>query len=85
MVIINKNTKGLVENLGQLCLGGNGEETGEYQKIIDALEIPAMYYIWSSFYFELAEERYREIEHQYNEFFKYVFKQVCSSDSSDDD
>ena len=78
-VIINKNTKGLVENMGQLCLGGEGEETSEYQKIIDALDIPAMYHIWSNFYFESAEERYNEIEYQYEQFFKCVFKRVDES------
>jgi len=75
-VIINRNTKGLVENMGQLCLGGEGEETTEYQQIIDALQIPAMYHIWSNFYFESAEERYDEIEYQYEQFFKCVFKRV---------
>lgn len=75
-VIINRKTKGLVENMGQLCLGGEGEETSEYQKIIDALDIPAMYHIWSNFYLDSAEERYNEIEYQYEQFFKNVFKRV---------
>ncbi len=74
-VIINKNTKGLVENLGNLSLGGKDENLESYQRIIESLDIEENYYIWSKYYYEHAEERYNEIEYQYEKFLNQHFKQ----------
>lgn len=71
--IINKCTKGLVENLGELSLGGKDEVVKTYQKVIQSLDIKENYFMWSNYYFEIAEERYNEILYQYDYFFKKNF------------
>ena len=82
-VIVNELSKGLKENLGKLSLSGIEKNTLSYQKIIDSLDIPQNYHIWSNYYFEIAEERYNEILYQHDYFFKKNFD--YGGETSDDE
>lgn len=59
-VIINKNTKGLIENLGKMSLGGYGDNVDSYQKIIELLDNQETYFLWSKLYEEKMENRFNE-------------------------
>lgn len=74
--IINKNTKGLVENMGILSLGGKDWNHSSYQNVLDSLDIPENYHIWSNYYFDVANERFEEIQYQYKTFLESVFIKV---------
>ena len=67
-IIVNDNSEGLKENLGKLCLGGYDKEIESYQHIIDSLDISQNYHIWSNYYYDVAEERFNEIQKQMNHF-----------------
>lgn len=72
-VIINRNSKGLLENMGKLCLGGYDKNIVSYKKVIESLEILENYFMWSNYYFDVAEERFNEIEYQITNFINSVF------------
>ena len=71
--IVNKESGGLVENLGKMCLGGYNNNAESYQKVIDALDVEENYHIWRHYYLDQAEERYHQIEYQLEDFFNSVF------------
>lgn len=76
-VIINRNGKGLLENMGKLCLGGYDKHIYSYEKVLESLEIFENYHLWSNYYFDVAEERFNEIEYQITNFINSVFpKQI---------
>jgi hypothetical protein len=72
-VIINRNSKGLLENMGKLCLGGYDKNIVSYEKVIESLDIFENYFMWSNYYFDVAEERFNEIEYQITNFINSVF------------
>ncbi len=71
--IVNKESGGLIENLGKMCLGGYNNNIESYQKVIDALDVEENYHIWRHYYLDQAEERYHQIEYQLEDFFNSVF------------
>ena len=80
-VIINKETKGLVENLGELSLGGFGNDFESYNKCIEILDNTETYFLWSNIYEEKMEERFNEINFQYIKFFGDYF--TCNNQHSE--
>lgn len=72
-VIINKKTKGLVENIGKLSLGGFGNDYESYDKCIEILDNTETYFLWSNIYEEKMEERHEEINFQIISFFGNYF------------
>ena len=72
-VIINREAKGLNENLGKLSLGGHDHDFKSYQRIIESLDIFENYFMWSHHYFDLSEERKDEIEFQFETFLESHF------------
>jgi len=75
-VIINRTSKGLIENMGKMCLGGYDKNILSYEKVIESLDIIENYHIWSNYYFDVAQERYHEIEYQINKFINDVFPKI---------
>jgi len=80
-VIINKETKGLVENMGKLSLGGYGDNVDSYNKCIEVLDNAETYHIWRNIYEEKMEERYNEINFQIVRFFGDYF--TCNNPQSE--
>lgn len=72
-VIINKNTKGLVENMGELSLGGYGDDAETYQKVIELLDNKETYFLWSKLYEERMEDRHNEVNFSILRFIDSVF------------
>jgi len=80
-IIINSEANGLKENLGNLALSGYKKNIDSYGKIIDSLSIPQNYHIWSNYYYEVAEDRFKQIEVQYELLFQNLF--ICSKSESE--
>jgi len=81
-VIINKNTKGLVENMGELSLGGYGDDTESYQKVIELLDNKETYYLWSKLYEERMEDRHNEVNWSILRFIDEVFVKQTEANNS---
>ena len=63
--------------MGKLCLGGYDKHIYSYEKVLESLEIFENYHLWSNYYFDVAEERFNEIEYQITNFINSVFpKQI---------
>lgn len=75
-VVINRESKGLVENMGKLCLGGIGDNVESYQKVLDSLDSPQNYLIWSDHYNSQSVFREEEIESQFCRFLT-TFTEAC--------
>jgi len=75
-IITNKETKGLLENMGKLSLGGYGKNYESYNRCIQILDNSETYFLWSNIYEEKMEERFNQIKFQYKEFFENYFEKV---------
>ena len=75
-VIINKETRGLIENMGTLSLGGYGNNVESYKKCIEILDNQETYFLWSQLYKDKMEDRYNEIQEQLKDFFNEYFPKV---------
>ena len=80
-VIINRETKGLVENVGKLSLGGYGDDYESYNRCIEILDNIETYFLWSNIYEEKMEERFNEINFQIVNFFGNYF--TCNNQQSE--
>ena len=75
-VVINRESKGLIENMGVVSLGGEGDNVESYQNVLDSLDLPQNYLIWSDHYYSNSVFREEEIESQFC-CFTTTFRAAC--------